>query len=89
MMFLANLLRVVLALFFIRLLLRGVAAWLRPAAAPEAPRRAGATDLVRDRVCNTYLPRDRALLAKVAGKDEHFCSATCRDRALTAAGLAS
>jgi hypothetical protein len=39
------------------------------------------TDLVRDRVCNTFLPRDRALAGTVGGRTEHFCSAECRDRA--------
>jgi hypothetical protein len=39
-------------------------------------------DLVRDRVCNTFLPRESALRATVSGREEHFCSAACRDRAL-------
>ena len=38
-------------------------------------------DLVRDRVCNTFLPRERALHALVNGHEEHFCSIACRDRA--------
>jgi hypothetical protein len=38
--------------------------------------------LVRDRVCNTFLPRERALVAVVDGREEHFCSTACRDRAL-------
>jgi len=48
-----------------------------------APRRSGrpAEDLVRDRICNTYVPRSHALTAKVAGREEHFCSEACRDRA--------
>jgi len=46
-----------------------------------APRARG-TEMVRDRVCNTFLPRERALRAMVDGREEHFCSATCRDRAL-------
>jgi hypothetical protein len=39
-------------------------------------------ELVRDRVCNTFLPRERAIRALVNGQEEHFCSVTCRDRAL-------
>jgi hypothetical protein len=39
-------------------------------------------DLVRDRVCNTFLPRDRAIHALVNGHEEHFCSTACRDQAL-------
>jgi hypothetical protein len=42
-------------------------------------------DLVRDRVCNTFLPRARALPAVVGGREEHFCSVACRDRALSMA----
>ena len=47
-----------------------------------APFPAGGRDMVRDRICNTFLPRERALTALVAGHEEHFCSASCRDRAL-------
>jgi hypothetical protein len=47
-----------------------------PASAPTQQ------DLVRDRVCNTFVPRDRAIRALVNGHEEHFCSTTCRDRAL-------
>jgi hypothetical protein len=49
--------------------------------APSGPRRG---DLVRDRVCNTFVLRERAVLARIAGHEEHFCSAACRDRALGA-----
>jgi len=38
--------------------------------------------MVRDRVCNTFLPRARAVTALVGGREMHFCSAACRDRAL-------
>jgi hypothetical protein len=37
---------------------------------------------VRDRVCNTFLPRERAIHAVVNGHEEHFCSTACRDQAL-------
>jgi hypothetical protein len=49
---------------------------VQPAAAP------GSRELVRDRVCNTFLPRDRAIHALVNGHEEHFCSTACRDQAL-------
>ena len=39
-------------------------------------------ELVRDRVCNTFLPRERAIRALVNGHEEHFCSTACRDQAL-------
>jgi hypothetical protein len=38
--------------------------------------------MVRDRVCNTFLPRERALTATIDGCEEHFCSEGCRSRAL-------
>ena len=46
-------------------------------------------DLVLDRVCHTYVPRSRAITARVAGREEPFCSAACRDRALAAVTRAS
>ena len=68
-------LRVLMVLFLVR-------PGLRLFAAARRPRRAAtAADLVRDRVCNTFVPRDRALVGTVAGRTEHFCSAACRDRA--------
>jgi hypothetical protein len=83
-------LRVLAALYLVRLLLR----WLASLGQPAAPRASGggqgqiAADLVRDRVCNTFVPRDRAVSAVVAGHEEHFCSIACRDRALAAAATA-
>lgn len=79
-------LRVLAVLYLLRLLLR----WLAGLARPSVPRTPGGgerqigADLVRDRVCNTFLPRDRAVRAVVAGHEEHFCSVACRDRALAA-----
>jgi hypothetical protein len=46
-------------------------------------------DLVLDRVCNTYVPRSHAVRARVAGREETFCSAACRDQALAAVTRAS
>jgi hypothetical protein len=92
MLFLSSVIRVLLVLFVVRLVLRGIAALFRarPAApAPAAPARQFTSELIRDRVCNTFLPRDRALLAVVAGHEEHFCSAACRDKALAAVSRAS
>lgn len=96
MAFLVSLLRVVLLLFVVRLVLRAAAAFVRGVqtglrGAPEPPRGAPAVghELVRDRVCNTFLPRERALRALVGGHEEHFCSAACRDKALRAVAQAS
>ena len=63
------LLRVLAVLFLLRLAVRFVAhvfAGMRS----EPPAR-----LVRDRVCNTFLPRDARAGRAVGGREEHFCSA--------------
>jgi hypothetical protein len=75
-----------------RMVLRAFAGLTRGTASRPsgpAPRPKPAADLVRDRICNTFLPRDRALRAVVAGREESFCSAACRDKALAAAAQAS
>ena len=75
-----NLVRIVIVLLAVRLVLRFIAAVVQ--GYEGAPRReAAATDMVRDRVCDTFLPRSRALVAVVDGREQHFCSAKCRDRA--------
>ena len=90
-MFLSRLVRILFVLLLVRLVLRAVASALRPRPAAAPPRSPAAPDreLVRDRVCNTFLPRERALTAFIAGRQEHFCSAACRDRALLAVSRAS
>jgi uncharacterized protein len=75
-------LRIVLVLLIARLAARGLAALFRPA--PNR-REIADVDTVRDRVCNTFLPRSKAVTAMIAGHEEHFCSAACRDRAVALA----
>jgi hypothetical protein len=77
---LALLVRFVFVLIVLRLVFRTAASFFRPR--EEAPRVKPSADLVRDHVCNTFVPQDRALRAVVGGKAEYFCSAACRDRAL-------
>jgi len=58
-----------------------------PATEPrEAPR--SGVSLVRDRVCNTFLPRERAIVASVNGHEEYFCCERCRSQAQAAASVA-
>jgi uncharacterized protein len=76
------LLRILLVLLIVRLVARGLAALFWPA---PKPREIADVDTVRDRVCNTFLPRSKAVTAMIAGREEHFCSATCRDRAVALA----
>lgn len=87
--FLVVLVRVLLGLYLVRLVLRAITGVLRPAPERAAAPPAAGVDMVRDQVCNTFLPRERALRAVVAGQEEHFCSADCRDRALAAVSRAS
>jgi hypothetical protein len=89
---LALALRAALVLFFVRLFLRFVAAVVRgykgeSPSRPDALPRGG--DLVRDRVCNTFVPRSRALEARVDGETQYFCSPACRDSALGSTRRAS
>ncbi len=35
--------------------------------------------MVRDRVCNTFLPRSQALTERVGSEEHFFCSERCRD----------
>ena len=73
--------RFVVILLLVRIGLRFVAGVLR--GLREPPREgARGVDMVRDRVCNTFVPRAQALTAVVGGHEMHFCSAACRDRAL-------
>lgn len=81
----ALLLRFLAILFLVRLALRFLAAVFRGATTPAPGERRQvpvSADLVRDRVCNTFLPRSSALIAAVNGETAFFCSETCRDRAL-------
>jgi YHS domain-containing protein len=38
--------------------------------------------MVKDETCNTYLPREEAILEKAEGKDYYFCSQECRQKFL-------
>jgi hypothetical protein len=80
--FAVNLVRIVVVLLIVRFVLRFVVAVVQGYQGAGAPRReAPATEMVRDRVCDTFVPRSRALMAIVDGREQHFCSPECRDRA--------
>jgi hypothetical protein len=84
-------------LLMLRLVVRTVARAFSPGpphrpratADPKRPQVRAPEDLVLDRVCRTHVPRSRALVARVDGREEHFCSADCRDKALAAVARAS
>jgi hypothetical protein len=83
-------------LLILRLVVRAVArafstgpARPRAAAAPPRAQVRPPEDLVLDRVCRTYVPRSRAIVGRDAGREEHFCSSACRDKAKAAVARAS
>jgi hypothetical protein len=82
-----NIVRIVAVLLLVRFVLRFVAAVIQGYTGGAERGRGGparevvATDMVRDRVCDTFVPRARALVAVVDGREQHFCSPECRERA--------
>jgi hypothetical protein len=72
--------RVVLVLFLVRMGLRFAVGLLAPR---RAPQKGTIDELVRDRICNAYVPRGRAVHLVVAGHEELFCSSVCAQRALS------
>ena len=63
--------------------------WAKPAAPVRRTARPGgerAEDkaMVRDRVCNTFLPRSRAIRLTVGEQEHFFCSEPCRRKFLAA-----
>ena len=51
-----------------------------PRGAP--PRRAGLDELVKDPVCETYIPRRKAISRGNGPDTRYFCSAACADKYL-------
>ncbi|MCJ7681070.1 MAG: hypothetical protein MUP70_10125 [Candidatus Aminicenantes bacterium] len=43
--------------------------------------------MIKDEICNTYLPREDAIREVVGGKEYFFCSRECRDTFLKEAGV--
>jgi hypothetical protein len=92
---LLNVLQLLFWLFVLRLVVRTLARAFSPAprprtaGAPPRPQVRAPEDLVLDHVCRTYVPLSRAVSAKVSGREEHFCSEACRDKALAAVARAS
>jgi hypothetical protein len=75
------LVRVLLLFFVARLVVRAVRGRGEARRPLEPARSPHPTELVRDRVCNTFLPRASAVAAVIGGREELFCSTVCADRA--------
>jgi hypothetical protein len=80
--FLVRLFRVLAGLLLLRLALRSLSGRKREAPPRPDPQASRGGDLVWDGVCNTHLPRERALRARIGGEECFFCSESCRDRAI-------
>ena len=58
-----------------------IARLIRRTGTREAPRQGSVASrgrMVRDRVCNTFVPDGRALIERVDGEAHYFCSERCR-----------
>jgi hypothetical protein len=75
-----RLLVLILAAVGIYWLLRRLRPARRPATGNESAQQGGR--MVRDRMCNKFLPRSSALLLKDGEEEHFFCSEACRDRFL-------
>ncbi len=64
---------IVLVYFLWRALLGGI-----KKSQPKTPARSPDQWLVKDPVCNTYLPQKQALTLKSSGETIYFCSDECR-----------
>jgi uncharacterized protein len=62
------------AFLFVRIYLGLKRAGQRPRQAPRQVR----GEMVKDEVCNTYVPREEALTEVRDGVERHFCSEECR-----------
>ena len=71
-------LRYLIFFIFVYLVIRGLKSFLPQ---PEKNRRIDRTsageDMVKDPNCNTYIPLDSAIVAKVNGRSHYFCSKEC------------
>ena len=55
---------------------------LRGAGRPAPRTRAGLDELVKDPVCETYIPRRKAIARGNGPATQYFCSAVCADKYL-------
>lgn len=55
-------------------------AGLRGASRPGTRGRAGLDELVKDPVCETYIPRRKAITRGSGPATRYFCSAACADK---------
>ena len=68
-----------------RLVNAGVRGARRASQVPGRDRLGRSVSMVRDRVCNTFLPESSALVSTIAGEKHYFCSDRCRSKFLAGA----
>jgi YHS domain-containing protein len=69
-----------LIFLIVRSTLNAFVAGLRGASRSVPGRRAGTDQLVKDPVCETYIPRRKAICRGSGSATRYFCSAACADR---------
>jgi YHS domain-containing protein len=66
--------------------LRGLARRMQQTQGPKIDQSAAPVrdlgPMVRDRVCNTFIPKSRALTARLDSDEHYFCSEECRGKFL-------
>jgi len=81
-----RLLFLVLAVGALMWWLRNLTRRMQQSQAPNAGERAQPVrdlgPMVRDQVCNTFVPKSRALTARVGADELYFCSENCREKFL-------
>ena len=86
--FLALAIVAILVYLLLRSVVSALAAGFRGGAGPNARPRALRDELVKDPVCETYVPR-RSAVTRTAGRATyHFCSAACAEKFKAPSGRA-
>lgn len=78
--FLALLILAALVFLVLRATVRAFVAGLRGTPTGRAGGRAPLDELVKDPVCETYIPRRKAIARGSGTATRYFCSAACADR---------
>ena len=78
--FLALAVLVFLLFLIVRASVHAFLAGLRGGVRSKVSRRAGLDELVKDPICETYIPRRKAIARGSGPELRYFCSATCADK---------
>ena len=78
--FVALLVLAILIFLVLRAALSGVVAGFRAGVRGQVPSRTARDELVKDPVCETYVPRRSALARPAGAVTYYFCSRACAER---------